>query len=286
MADSAFKTQVSATEDANTLANPLFAQLSDGTSALSVTGGVLDVNASVTLETAFVDGAASFTVQVSKANAQGFLVDDTATDTVAEGEFGIARMTTDRIMITDAQQRGTWDIGTVTTLTGITNDVSIDDGGNSITVDAVDLDIRDLSHTTDSVEIGDGTDTLAVNADGSINVVIAGSSGTKVHDYATATPGAGASANNDYTVVGTTFELSAVQWAGSGKMKVEIQTGPVAGLATVAVGFTDKDTGDCIKFEPVVVVPVTSTGTVRVIMTNRQGAAVDVNSTIMGNDIA
>ena len=32
-------------------------------------------------------------------------------------------------------QSGTWNIGTVTTVTSITNDVSIDDGGNSITVD-------------------------------------------------------------------------------------------------------------------------------------------------------
>lgn len=35
----------------------------------------------------------------------------------------------------DAVQSGTWDIGTVTTLTGITNDVNIADGGNSITID-------------------------------------------------------------------------------------------------------------------------------------------------------
>jgi hypothetical protein len=48
--------------------------------------------------------------------------------------------------------------------------VNIQDGGNSITVDASDLDIRDLSHSQDSVKIGDGTDFLAVNADGSINV--------------------------------------------------------------------------------------------------------------------
>lgn len=67
--------------------------------------------------------------------------------------------------------------------------VNIQDGGNSITVDgtvelgattlaalesitvsATDLDIRDLSHTQDSIKIGDGTDFLAINADGSINV--------------------------------------------------------------------------------------------------------------------
>jgi len=70
-----------------------------------------------------------------------------------------------------AVQSGTWDIGTVTTLTGITNDVNIADGGNSITVDGSDFDIRDLTHVSDSVKIGDGTDFLAVNADGSINVL-------------------------------------------------------------------------------------------------------------------
>jgi hypothetical protein len=46
----------------------------------------------------------------------------------------------------------------------------IGDGGGSITVDAVDLDIRDLDATQDNVAISDGTNTLAVNADGSINV--------------------------------------------------------------------------------------------------------------------
>lgn len=46
----------------------------------------------------------------------------------------------------------------------------IGDGGGSITVDAADLDIRDLTHVSDSIKIGDGTDFLAVEADGSINV--------------------------------------------------------------------------------------------------------------------
>jgi len=49
--------------------------------------------------------------------------------------------------------------------------VVIDDGGSSITVDATDLDIRDLNSTQDEVGIGDGTDFLEVNSDGSINVV-------------------------------------------------------------------------------------------------------------------
>lgn len=78
---------------------------------------------------------------------------------------------------------------TLTALAGTTGDYSllsvdaagrlytqISDGGNSITVDgsvtvtATDLDIRDLTHITDSVKIGDGTDFIAINADGSINI--------------------------------------------------------------------------------------------------------------------
>jgi hypothetical protein len=41
----------------------------------------------------------------------------------------------------------------------------------TITVTATDLDIRDLTHVSDSIKVGDGTDFLAVNADGSINVL-------------------------------------------------------------------------------------------------------------------
>jgi hypothetical protein len=87
------------------------------------------------------------------------------------------------------------DAGTLAALESITvqngagaSAVNIQDGGNSITVDgtvelgattlaalesitvvASDLDIRDLTHVSDSVKVGDGTDFLAINADGSIN---------------------------------------------------------------------------------------------------------------------
>ena len=42
--------------------------------------------------------------------------------------------------------------------------------------DAVDFDIRDLTHVSDSVKIGDGTDFLEVNADGSLNITDNGGS--------------------------------------------------------------------------------------------------------------
>jgi len=106
------------------------------------------------------------------------------------------------------KQSGTWDIGTVGT---ITNVVHVDDNAGSLTVDASDLDIRDLNSASDSisavqsgtwtvgvssmpadvdirdlaytqdsvtahlaansiVNLNDGTDALAINADGSINI--------------------------------------------------------------------------------------------------------------------
>ena len=44
------------------------------------------------------------------------------------------------------------------------------DGSINVQFSATDLDIRDLSASQDNVAISDGTDTLAINADGSINV--------------------------------------------------------------------------------------------------------------------
>ena len=46
---------------------------------------------------------------------------------------------------------------------------------SGITLDElVDIDIRDLSHTQDSIKIGDGVDFLAINADGSLNALVSG----------------------------------------------------------------------------------------------------------------
>lgn len=109
--------------------------------------------------------------------------------------------------------------------------VNIQDGGNSITVDgtvaisgtvavtqstspwvvsATDFDIRDLSHTQDSVKIGDGTDFLAVNADGSLNVqtVEAGYSSWSV-----------VAASVDATIGGTQLVAAPL----SNRLRVEIQ---------------------------------------------------------------
>lgn len=63
---------------------------------------------------------------------------------------------------TNAAVIGGTDAGTIRAL-------KVDATGQLFVV-ASDLDIRDLSHAQDSVKVGDGTDFLAINADGSINV--------------------------------------------------------------------------------------------------------------------
>ena len=144
-----------------------------------------------------------------------------------------------------------------------------------------------MDHATigDSVKIGDGVEIMAVNADGSINVVVADPSGTPVHDYDHAVnTGTGASSNHDYTVVGTSFGCTGVLVSSSGKGKYEIQFGPIASLATVAVGFLDADETKFIPFDPALAVAATGTGTLRVIKTNRQASSTDFYSTIMGTD--
>jgi len=49
--------------------------------------------------------------------------------------------------------------------------LTVNASGGSFAVTATDLDIRDLDATQDNVAISDGTDTLAINADGSINAL-------------------------------------------------------------------------------------------------------------------
>ena len=412
MADGTFPGLVSRTRDVNSASNVIYVQLADnGGNGVTVTGNKLDVNATITgLDTAYVDDSV-FVIGTDKVNAQGFLADETATDSVDEGDIGLARMTLDRRMITSSEQSGVWDIGTVTTLTGITNDVSIDDGGNSITVDgtvaatqsgtwvlgandgvdigdvtinnaagaaavniqdggnsitvdgsvavtgtvaatqsgvwdigtvttltgitndvniadggnsitvdnatlsvvgggteatalrvtiandstgvitvdASDLDIRDLTHVSDSVQVGDGTEIIQVNTDGSINVNVIDSvvETGETHDYDVGSAIASdATDNHDYAVANSVFLLKSVIVSGSGNVKAEIQVGPVASLVTKAVVFLNGRQGDTqqVFFDPAIEVPVASTGTVRVIRTNRQGAATDVYSTIIGYD--
>lgn len=164
------------------------------------------------------------------------------------------------------------------------NPVPVSDAGGSLTVDATDLDIRDLTHVSDSVRIGDGTDFLAVNADGSINVVPQEDPGTEVVNYDTSTAiAAGASDNHDF-VFSSAGKLYQVYASASGRLKAEVQieTGASTNVFnTVIVGFNSTATPD-IDMNLAKYASVPSGARVRVIRTNRDNQAMDVYSTIVG----
>ena len=113
-------------------------------------------------------------------------------------------------------------------------------------------------------------------------------SGIEVVDYDTAASVASdATDNHDYTVTATKTLIVDKVWASaSGAMKIEVQAGPLASLATVAVGFSSlANPNICIEFKGKLEVPDTSTGTLRIIRTNFDNQSQDLYSTILGNEV-
>lgn len=161
--------------------------------------------------------------------------------------------------------------------------IGITDAGGSITVDgsvtvsATDLDIRNLSHSQDSIKIGDGTDLLAVNSDGSINVVVTGASGTPVNDYHTeAAVAGGATSTHTYTSTGN-FYLQQIEASSSGKMKIEVKVNSVTKF--VQFNSTAQTNMSIHLDQPII---ATTGQTVTITRTNRESQAQDVYSTISG----
>jgi hypothetical protein len=196
------------------------------------------------------------------------------------------------------------------------------DGSINVNASAVDLDIRDLTHVSDSVKVGDGTDFLEVNADGSINSVVTATdldirdldaasdsvaahlfdeagaafsltnplpvsmvegAGTEVNDYnTTAALAGGASDNHDLAITGD-FLFKRVWASASGKMKIEVQADTGSGYETIAVGFNSTSNPNIlVEFGPV---QLASGDDIRIIRTNRDKQAQDVYSTIIGVEL-
>lgn len=165
----------------------------------------------------------------------------------------------------------------------------VDVSGSSVTVTATNLDIRDLTHVSDSVKVGDGTDFLAVNTDGSINVVVSSDiPGTEICSYSTsASLAGGASVNFDYTVTALNTLTIEQGWAsGSGKIKatLAVETAPASGTYTTKfVGFNSTSS-------PNIEIPVkrllkqAAGAKVRITIQNRDILAQDVYATLTGSE--
>jgi hypothetical protein len=161
--------------------------------------------------------------------------------------------------------------------------VNIQDGGNSITVDAVDLDVRDLTHVSDSIKVGDGTDFLSVNTDGSINVVIQEDVGVETVDYNTAAAiAAGATSNHDL-VFASASKLYQIHASASSKLKIEVQveTGAATGVFNTRLVAFNSTAAPNIELTLSKYAAIPLGARVRVIRTNRDNQAQDVYSTIV-----
>lgn len=215
---------------------------------------------------------AAFAIGTDKVSGAGYLADETTPDSVDEGDIGAARMTLDRKQLFVLVDKTT-----------DANRLVIDSSGAA----SVNLTKHALTNTNALPISKNNTANTETNPI-FVQTVITATSGEEIHDYDTSSAVAADTADNhDYTVAGTTFLLKSIIVAGSGNIKFEVQVGPLASLVTKAVGFLTGRAGDSkqIFFEPAIEVPVTGTGTVRIVRTNRENQATDVYSTIIGNDI-
>ena len=181
------------------------------------------------------------------------------------------------------------------------NSITIDDGGASITVDgavtvsATDLDIRDLTSASDSVEVLQAThDNLNLNANVQVGDVDVSTSnplpvivsedvpGTEIVDYNTsAAVASAASVNHDYTVSGgTTFTGEEIWVSGSGKIKAEVLINGAA--AFTAFNSTAKPN---IRIPLDRMAKAAAGQVIRITITNRDLAAQDVYSTLTGVEV-
>lgn len=221
-----------------------------------------------------------------------------------------------------ATQSGTWNIGTLSTITNpvtiqdggnvITVDgtvtiqdggnvISIDDAGSSITVDATNLDIRDLTSASDSVEVLQDThDDLNCNAniqigdaDASltnpvpVHIVNNPASANEIDDYQTTASVTknGGTTTHTYTVTaGKTLIIDSISVAASGKMKYTIKTGPAASEVTKKVGFTSASNPD-YQYLINGKIEVAAGNNVLIILQNDDNTDMDVHSTLLGNEV-
>lgn len=257
----------------------------------------------------FTDDAA-FTPATSKGLAIGAEVDNTGTDSVDEGDFGVLRMSTNRLLYVAVRDNAGNERGLNVDASGnigVTDaggNISIDDGGNIITVDgsvtvsATDLDVRDLTQASDNVRIyantakdGSGTAYIPlVDTDGhvQVDVLTGGGVDTPTNPARTALTSsalaAGSSANLDSADLPSKYAwqidiTSSVSW------KAVVSLNDNGSLTTITTLFGRG--GEVVVWKPphraFAQAPAAGTGTQgwRVAMTNLDTSeAADVYATI------
>lgn len=279
--------------------------------------GALWVTLTAAGNTDVIQDDSAFTPATSYVGAAGFFADETAPDSVDEGDIGAARMTLDRkqLMVlvdktTDANRLAIDASGYITVNQSGTVNVDIQDswagltGGGTeagvlrvtiandstgvITVDASDLDIRNLNLTDDAVKVSANTTANSQTNPIFVQVVSGVVSGNEVVFYGTsAAVAANGTANIDYTVTGsTTAKVLYIRASASGAFKVTVSSGPLATLVTKEVGFAGAAMPQVyLEYNGLLEVPSTSTGTIRVAIRNDDNQAMDVYATIVMTEV-
>ncbi len=138
-------------------------------------------------------------------------------------------------------------------------------------------------------KVTDGTDTLEVNADGSINVNVTATASTHVNDYATSSAvAAAASVNHDYTVTALkTLHLNQIEAAGSGKTKLEVkvETGVASGVFNTRFVQFNSTADPSMSLHLDNDISVAAGVRVRLVLTNKDNQAQDLYSTISGFEV-
>lgn len=156
--------------DLTAASDSVAAWLSDGSgNAITSTGNALDVNiasGSISIGAEYAEDSA-FTEADVGLHLLSVRQDTLATSTSADGDYGSIK----------ANSKGEIYMKDADVLSELQGGISVDDGGGSITVDAVDLDIRDLTAASDSVEswTHDGSGNAISSTGGSLDVNITNS---------------------------------------------------------------------------------------------------------------
>jgi hypothetical protein len=251
----------------------------DGSVNITDNGGSLTVDGTVELGATTLAALESITVQNGAGASAVNIQDGGNSITVDATNLDIRDLVfaTDKVDVSGSEV--SLDAATLAALETIT----VEQGTSPWVVSSTDLDIRDLTHASDSVKIGDGTDFLAVNTDGSINVVVQEDVGTEIVDYDTAAAIAGGATSNHDQVFASASKLYQILATASGKLKIEVQVEDGAAsdvFNTIAVGFNSTANPNIdITLAKYAAIPAGAR--VRIIRTNKDAQAQDVYSTIV-----
>lgn len=232
--------------------------IDDGGGAITVDGTVAVTNAGLTEVAAAINASSQMDVNIAASDISfggtsaaddadftdgttpgtpGMGVYEATPTTVTDGDLGVVGITETRALKVQAQANSGVDIGDVTinnatiavTQSGTWDEVGINDSGNSITVDATNLDVRDLVAASDAVTVhGDVgvIDQLDLTNSNPAAVAIVDGDGTQITSFGGGTQYSDGDANADPTgtvAMGTDgSNVFAVHTDTSGDLQVDI----------------------------------------------------------------